>query len=435
MSDAVWDVLQAGPVGAVLVDRDGVICAVNAPARTCLGMEAANAVGRRAIELIDQAHHLEAVHVPTDHGAVLYLTDRSREQALESELAHRKAIAATIRDAVIETDADFAIRSWNHGAERMYGWTEEEVLGRSTVEVLKTQIRDAEVATVVAELNSQGHVLTLATQETRAGDAIVVEASVIALPDEHGRQTGYVTINRDVSRRRRLEERLLETRHLEVAARLAGGVAHDLNSQLTAILGFADLSLADPRLPEWLRPDLRQIVVAAERSGELTRQLLAFSRQQVLTPRALDLNDIVARGLDAGRRLAGKRVELVNRPGADLPLVLMDPMLLEQVLLDVIANAGEAMPDGGRLVVESAKAEIDGPAGGSFVRLTITDTGTGMDEYIRARAFEPFFTTKPDHTGLGLSTVYGTIGQSGGRVTLDSSPGTGTTVTLFLPRA
>jgi PAS domain S-box-containing protein len=344
----------------------------------------------------------------------------------DRELARRQAIIETVRDAVIETDLQFRIIGWNRAAERMYGWTEADVLGRPVAEVLRSALTEEEAAAMVAELAAAGHVLTLATQRRRDGGTIEVESSVVALRDDAGQVTEYVAVNRDVSHRRRLEERLLETHHLELVGRLAGGVAHDLNSQLTAIIGYAELTLGETGLPAHVRDDLRQIVRAAERGGALTRQLLAFSRQQVLTPRRSDLNAIMANTEAARRRLAGKAVELVDRPAERLPEVVVDPSRMEQVLLDVVANAGEAMPDGGRLETETALV-------GGFARVTITDTGAGMDAETRARAFEPFFTTKPGHTGLGLSSVYGFLGQSGGRVALASAPGAGTTVTLDLP--
>jgi PAS domain S-box-containing protein len=466
MPAPAWALMDQAPCGAVLVDAVGTVICVNEAAKHLLGARSADAVGRplqlllpvplggsgldeqigyQEVDVVDEVGHRRVLALvirrvglePASH--VIFIHDLTRERVAEAALAHSQAIAATVRDAVIETDTDFVILSWNRAAEQMYGWAPGEVIGRSSVEVLRSRFADDEVATIVRELDRDGHVLMLAKQLTRADEEIEVEASIIALRDDHGATTGYVAINRDVSRRRQLEDRLRDTRHLEVVGRLAGGVAHDLNTLLTAMLGYTELALADRDLPPAVRPDLQEVLSAAERAGELTRQLLAFSRQQVLTPRVIDVNDVLERTLTARRRLAGKRVELLDHPGTALARVLIDPNRLEQSLLDVVSNAGEAMPEGGRLTIETSMTELDGGAGvplaGRCVRIAVTDTGPGMEASTRSRAFEPFFTTKDGHTGLGLSTLYGFIGQSGGHVTLESDPGAGTTIALFLPPA
>jgi signal transduction histidine kinase len=310
-------------------------------------------------------------------------------------------------------------------------------VGRPIPEVLRSELAEADAEQLLDHLDAAGHVLTVATQQTAAGTTVEVEASVISLRDEHGAIVGYVSINRDVSMRRRLETRLHQTRHLEMVGRLAGGVAHDLNTLLTAIMGFTELTLGDRGLPPHIRPDLQQILAATERAGTLTRQLLAFSRAQQLSPRELDLNQLVASTVAARRRLAVKAVELVDRPAPDPVTVRVDLSQLERALLDIVANAGEAMADGGRLTVETDHVALDLAEGdiaaGQYARLSVTDTGVGMDEPTRLRACEPFFTTKPGHTGLGLSSVHGIVYQSGGHLKLDSAPGAGTTVTILLP--
>jgi two-component system, cell cycle sensor histidine kinase and response regulator CckA len=333
-----------------------------------------------------------------------------------------------VLEAVIETGPDFHVTGWNRGAQTIYGWTAEEALGRGARELLRSELEDSERARMVREVDEQGHVLALVRQRTRAGELIEVEASVSALRDAEGVITGYVCVSRDVTLRRRLEARLEETRDLELIARLAGGIAHDLNTLLTAILGYADLTLADPLLPGTLAADIEQISGAARRAGELTTQLVAFSRSQVLAARDVDLDEVIAHSLPARRRIAGKGVQLLDLPAPSATLVHLDPGQLQRVLLDIVANAAEAMPDGGRISFETTHE-------GRFARLAITDTGAGMDEPTRERAFQPFFTTKRGHTGLGLSSVHGIVHQSGGRVELASEPGTGTTVTLYLPLA
>jgi two-component system cell cycle sensor histidine kinase/response regulator CckA len=439
MPDALRAVIDPAPGGMVLVDSDDRIVELNPAAQRILGC-IRDVIGAGFAALLGAAEgELEVVRAPLDGPGtargVVYLRDMTRERSMEAALAHGAAVAATVRDATIETDPQFRVVSWNRAAEALYGWSAEEAMGRGVDELLRTEMSDEETAGALEDLASDGHVLMLATQRTRTGDTIEVEASVTALRDG----AGYVAVNRDVTSRRRLEERLRETRHLEIVGRLAGGVAHDLNSQLTAIMGYAELSLADREVPGRVRPDLEQVLGAAERAGALTRQLLAFSRQQMLAPQSVEVECLVSDTLAARRRLVGADVQLIDLPMAGLDAVLVDPVRLEQVLLDIVANAGEAMLDGGTLTTEGAVVDQDGslptiPAG-RYVKLAVTDTGQGMDAVTRSRAFEPFFTTKRGHTGLGLSTLYGFVGQSGGHVTLDSRPGDGTTVTLFLPPA
>ena len=229
---------------------------------------------------------------------------------------------------------------------------------------------------------------------------------------------------------RQNEEQLRQAQKMEAVGRLAGGVAHDFNNILSVVLGTsaAILDELEPRAP--LRPEIEAIRNAGERAGALTRQLLAFSRQQIVAPRVVDLAEVVAGVESLLRRLVDGGVTLlVARPAAAAP-VLADPGQLEQVLVNLVVNARDAMPDGGTLTIETAVAADD-------VVLAVSDSGHGMDEATRARIFEPFFTTKEagKGTGLGLSTVYGIVTQSGGHVSVESAPGAGTTFTLHFPRA
>jgi signal transduction histidine kinase len=216
-----------------------------------------------------------------------------------------------------------------------------------------------------------------------------------------------------------LEDRLAT---LELQARLAGGVGHDLNNLLTAILAHADLALAE-ELPAGVRADIEEVVRAAERAAGLTRQLPALGRELVVAPRLLDVNDVVAETAHARRRLAGQ-VELVDRCAGGLPPVEADAGQLERALLALVANAAEADP--GRITVETGRD-------GEHVRLAVTDTGGGMNQATRARAREAYFTTKPGHAGLGLTSVDGIVARCGGHVTLESEPARGTEVALLLP--
>jgi nitrogen-specific signal transduction histidine kinase len=249
---------------------------------------------------------------------------------------------------------------------------------------------------------------------------------------------------RDISERKLLEAQFRQAQKMEAVGRLAGGIAHDFNNLLTAITGYADLALED--LPEGdpIRHDMKEILRAAYRAAGLTRQLLAFSRQQVLAPRVLDLNEVVRSVDQMLHRLIGEDIDLQTVLAPGLGRVKADPGQLEQVIVNLAVNARDAMPAGGNLTIETADIEMSETLGrdlttvpaGHYVMLAITDSGTGMDEHTKARIFEPFFTTKEQGkgTGLGLATVYGIVKQSGGFIWVYSEPGHGTTFKIYLPR-
>jgi PAS domain S-box-containing protein len=253
------------------------------------------------------------------------------------------------------------------------------------------------------------------------------------LRDDAGRPASMIGTVQDITDRKRLEEQLLQSQKMEAIGRLAGGVAHDFNNLLTAIIGYADLLARRVKGTPRLEHDVAEILEAAERAAGLTRQLLAFSRKQVLQPRVLSLNAAVADIENMLRRLIGEDIQLVTQLHEGLGHVRADPTQLEQVILNLAVNARDAMPRGGRLTVETANVE---PEDGRYVMLSVSDTGIGMDAETCRRVFEPFFTTKEPGkgTGLGLATVYGIVAQSGGSIRVHSEPGQGTTFKVFLPR-
>ena len=255
---------------------------------------------------------------------------------------------------------------------------------------------------------------------------------------------GYVGCRTDVTDRRALEQRLKQMERTDAIAQLAGGIAHDFNNLLTGIIGHCSLLLEDHSLSDEARGDLGQIQRSADRAAGLTRQLLAFSRRQILAPRILDLNRVVTGTVSALRGVVGNRIEVLHLLAPDLPPVMADPGQIEQALLQLGTHAREAMPGGGRLELRTAAVRVDqafaaghaGLAPGDYVTLAVADTGRGMDAAELQHVFDPFYTGKPvgHGLGLGLASVYGTVKQSGGYIAAESRVGAGTTFTIYLPR-
>jgi signal transduction histidine kinase len=271
-----------------------------------------------------------------------------------------------------------------------------------------------------------------------------VDLSVALLPrDAEGRRLTFA-VAADITERKRLEGQLVHAQKMEAVGRLAGGVAHDFNNLLTAIIGYSTLAAERLEAGGNPREEVGEIHAAAERASALTNQLLAFSRKQVLRPALVDMNSIVTRAARLLERVIGEDVEVDVELASHLGTVRVDPSQLEQVIVNLAVNARDAMPHGGLLTIETSEVELGAPETaldaelepGHYVVLLVRDTGVGMDEATRSRIFEPFFTTKePDRgTGLGLSTVYGVVTQSGGHIEVASEPGEGTTFRILLPR-
>jgi two-component system cell cycle sensor histidine kinase/response regulator CckA len=279
----------------------------------------------------------------------------------------------------------------------------------------------------------------------KSGEWRVLESTASTVRNAAGAVEKLVIVNRDITERRELEQQLVLSQRLEAVGKLSGGIAHDFNNLLGVIIGYSE-ALQDRIGPENpLREAIDEIQKAGQRAATLTQQLLAFSRKQVLAPKILDLNSIVADMQKMLRRLIGEDIELkCNMPG-DLGRVKADRGQLEQVILNMAVNARDAMPRGGELKIETANAELGERdvlryryvVPGRYIVLKVSDTGTGMDAKTQSHIFEPFFTTKEmgKGTGLGLATVYGVVKQSGGYIWLESEPGKGTTFSIFLPRA
>ena len=350
--------------------------------------------------------------------APLYLTYKMYRTGADSE-ARQGAILEAAHDAIITMDSDLNIREFNPAAEQMfkrYITSGEGPLAGRQLEM--TAMRD-DGAEFPVEL----------TVSRIAGDSRAVI-------------TGFI---RDITERRALEERLRQSQKLEAIGRLAGGVAHDFNNVLMSIMGSADLLLMEVTADESVRGEVTEIKESVRRGAALTRQLLAFSRRQATSPRLFDPSEIIS-GMDTMlRRLMGPEIDFdVVRAQASTP-VRADPAQIEQVVLNLVVNARDAMPEGGRLTVKVEEIELDDTAAtthvegraGRYVCLSVSDTGTGIDEKTRRKLFEPFFTTKEEGkgTGLGLSIVYGIVKQSGGHISVVSEPGHGATFLIYLPMA
>jgi PAS domain S-box-containing protein len=259
-----------------------------------------------------------------------------------------------------------------------------------------------------------------------------------------GAFAGVVGVATDVTDRRELEQRLGRAERAQAIGQLAGGIAHDFNNLLTGIIGHVAMLQEEPGLSALAREDLAQIQRSADRAASLTRQLLAFSRRQVLAPRVLDLNQLVVGCLSTLRRLVGARIQVVWAPASHLDAIVADPNQLEHVLTQLSTNARESMPDAGTLELSTRQERLDGPRltrlsgqrPGMYVVLQVRDSGRGMDAETLERIFEPFFSTKvaSEGAGLGLASVYGIIKQSGGHIDVASEPGRGTTFTIYFPR-
>lgn len=378
--------------------------------------------------------------------APLYLTYKMYRAGAESE-AQQGAILQAAQDAIVTMDANLNIREFNAAAEQMFGYSRMNILGRNVELLLPPDERAAQLARLAEYLSTGGGPLAgrqLEMTGLRAdGSEFPVDLTVARVGgDNRAAITGFI---RDITERRALEEQLRRSQKLEAIGRLAGGVAHDFNNILMSIMGSADLLLMELPGGDPARDETNEIKQSVQRGAALTRQLLAFSRRQATSPRLFVLGDVVGGMETMLRRLIGPEIDLQIMRGSTPATVIADPAQIEQVVLNLVINARDAMPEGGRLMVKVDEIDLDETAGltqvegraGRYGRLSVADTGTGIDERTRARLFEPFFTTKEQGkgTGLGLSIVYGIVKQSGGYITVTSEPGRGATFLIYLPIA
>jgi PAS domain S-box-containing protein len=370
-----------------------------------------------------------------------------RTAALRQSEERTRSIIDSALDAMIGLDANGTITDWNPRAEAIFGWARSEALGRPLTEtIIPTRFRDMCVRGL-QELVAAGDRAALTRRVElvavrRDGEEFPIEFSVSPL--KTGDTYEFAAFIADITDRKRLEEAFQQAQKMDAVGRLAGGIAHDFNNLLTVITGYCQLLLNGLGPVGTVGHQIEQIKTAADRAATLTNQLLAFSRKQILQPRVLNLNEVVQSTEKLLRRLIGEDVELATRLDPALGQVKADPGQIDQVIMNLAINARDAMPQGGRLTIETANAELDERYArrhpvvppGPYVMLAVTDTGHGMDQETQSRIFEPFYTTKErgKGTGLGLATVYGIVKQSGGFIWVYSELGRGTTFKIYLPR-
>jgi two-component system, cell cycle sensor histidine kinase and response regulator CckA len=478
----LWAVVEASPSGILLVDATGHIVLANQQIERIVGYSKTDLIGRPLDDLLPEraralhrdhvthfsadpqprrmgaGRHLYARHrsgqdVPVEVGlapvtyegrsyvlaSVIDISERLRaEEAVTASAAYHRTILENIGDAIFIADREGRYLDVNPRACELTGYSREELLRLRVTDTYPQEQRDDAAGRVTAVAGGSPLILERPLLR-KDGSVVIVEAN--ARPLTGGQMLATV---RDITERRDLEKQLHQSQKMEAVGRLAGGVAHDFNNMLTAIFGYTDLMGEDLPPGSPMREDVAEVRKAAQRAAALTRQLLAFSRQQVLEPVVLNANDLIEEFDKMLRRLIGEDVELRLSLARELGNVRADPGQLQQVLMNLVVNARDAMPTGGRLVIETANADLSDEyverhqpvVPGPYVMVAVTDTGVGMSPATKARIFEPFFTTKEKGkgTGLGLSTVYGIVKQSGGYVWVYSEPGSGSTFKVYLPR-
>lgn len=449
----------------IATDNQGRVKFMNAVAEDLTGWKQEEVLGKELSGIFNVNHSIlisrdgkeisideSAAPIKDDHGdisgVVLVFRDISeRKQAEEalrqSEERYRNVVEGSIQGIMIHQDS--IIQFANPAFARILGYSSpEEVMGMNVWKgLVAPEERETLQARTAACLRGESIPVHQAWQAIhKSGTRVWIESGATQIM-WHNRPA-VLAFFIDATERKNLEDQLRQTQRMEAVGKLAGGVAHDFNNLLTAITGYASLLLLKLDSDDPLRKDVDEIRKAGERAATLTSQLLAFSRKQILAPQNLDLNQLVANMDKMLRRLIGEDIDLVTVPGQPIGCVKADPGQIEQVIMNLVVNARDAMPTGGKLTLETANVELDETYARSHVEVTpgpyamlaVSDTGCGIDADTLSRIFEPFFTTKDfgKGTGLGLSTVYGIAKQSGGHIYVYSEPTRGTTFKIYLPR-
>ncbi|MBN1581833.1 MAG: response regulator [Anaerolineae bacterium] len=370
------------------------------------------------------------------------------EEALRQRTRDMERLTTAIEqsaETVVITDTEGDIVYVNPAFEHVTGYGRAEVLGRNP-RILKSNHQDLAFyqelwATICAGQVWSGNFVN----RKKDGTLYTEEATISPVKGEDGVIINYVAVKRDVTRERELEEQYYQAQKMQAIGQLTAGIAHDFNNLLTAINGFAELAQYELAADHPLQDSLGQILDAGQRATKLISQLMAFSRRQMVEPRVLNLNAVVVEMDKILQRIIGEHIILKTILASDLGLAKVDPVQLEQIIVNLAVNARDAMPRGGHLTIETANATLDQDYAakhlevvpGEYVLLAVSDSGIGMSKEIKSRIFEPFFTTKEmgEGTGLGLATVFGIVKQSGGHITVYSELGVGTTFKIYLPVA
>ncbi len=372
-------------------------------------------------------------------GAITDVTERTRSEAA---IRFQAQLLNAVQQAVVATDPEGIVIFWNKFAENLYGWTAEEAVGKTIEELTPSPFLREHGTEIVARAAAGESWTGEFLVQGKSGKAFPALLTTAPVRDNAGNVLGFVRVSIDLTERRNLEEQFRQSQKMDAVGRLAGGIAHDFNNLLTVIRLNTEIILEgfDPTDPR--SDDVKQIRSAAERASSLTRQLLAFSRKQILQPRVLDMNSVVGSVEPMLKRLIGEDITIISQCSAR-GYVVADPGQLEQVLVNLVVNARDAMPQGGRISIETNNVVLDetytsehAPViAGHYVMLAVSDNGVGMSRDTCEHAFDPFFTTKEagKGTGLGLATVYGIVKQSGGYVWIYSEPSIGTTLKLYFP--
>jgi PAS domain S-box-containing protein len=369
--------------------------------------------------------------------------DRRKSRELRDYQTRLSLIVDSSQDAIIGKNLEGIVTHWNKGAEEMYGYTAQEIIGRP-ITLLAPPDRGDEIPGILKKIRGGERVEYFETvRVTKDGRRLNISVSISPIHDADGKVIGASTIARDITAQRKVEDQLRQSQKMEAVGRLAGGVAHDFNNLLGIVTACTELlrGSVDASGVEYL-DNIRE---AAKRGASLTRQLLAFSRRQQVQKQILDLNDRLKDVSKLLQPLMGDDVEVVLMPRSQSAIVEVDPGQMDQVIMNLAVNARDAMPKGGKLIVETAVSDFDeafaqshpSMTPGRYVMVSVSDNGIGMDEATRLRIFEPFFTTKEvgKGSGLGLATVYGIVKQSGGHILVYSEVGHGTTFKIYFPSA
>ena len=375
---------------------------------------------------------------------LVFIHDITERKISDAERAQLVMAVEQTTDAVVITDMQGNIQYANPAFERITGYSRVEALGKNP-RFLKSGRQESDVYEAMWAALSKGQSWRGRFQNKKKDGAIVTCDTVITpTRDENGKIINYVSVQRDVTRELQMEEQYLQAQKMESIGRLAGGIAHDFNNIMTAVLGFGSMILDQIGENHPLRHAVEQIVSAGERATNLTRQLLTFSRKQMVEVRILDPNAVIVEMNQLLHRALGEDIELITLLDDEAGSVKMDAGLLQQVVMNLAINARDAMARGGQLTLRTCRAVLDEKfcrsrvdvRPGDYLQLSVRDSGAGMTKEVLTHVFEPFFTTKPKGkgTGLGLATVYGIVNQCGGHIEIDSEPGAGTEVKIWLPR-